>query len=76
MSVRSSARILLGTATLTLVRGAARPTRGVGPQPTPVTLTLAAPFGENPELQPFVDAVSRLSDGIDPDRLQGQRTSG
>jgi TRAP-type C4-dicarboxylate transport system substrate-binding protein len=63
MLVRSAHRILIGVTVLGLVVGCSPISRGVGSQQAPVTLTLASPFEGNGELQPFVDAVARLSDG-------------
>ena len=63
MSVRSAHRILIGVAVLALMVGCSPISRGVGSQPAAITFTLAAAFEQNTELQPFVDAVARLSDG-------------
>ena len=63
MSLRSSHRILIGVTMLALIVGCSPTSRGVGSQPAPVAITLASAFDRNDELQPFVDAVARLSDG-------------
>jgi TRAP-type C4-dicarboxylate transport system substrate-binding protein len=63
MLVRSAHRIVIGVTVLALMVGCSPASRGVGSQPAPITLTLAGAFEVNTELQPFVDAVARLSDG-------------
>ena len=63
MFTRTLHRILIGIAMLALAAGCSQGTRGVGSQPAPITLTLAAAFEGDQELRPFIDAVSRLSDG-------------
>ena len=61
--VRSAHRVVIGVAVIALMVGCSPAGRGSAPQPAEITLTSAVPIRSKHQLQPFVDAVTRLSDG-------------